>query len=176
MGGKEELLHFHAQAGDHALNDHVLNFKHNTRYTSHVVQNELIIICGDLIRAKLLRDIRTAHFFSVIGNEVTDSAGVEQLSLSIRFLHNNPLCAKFIGFLKCDAGTTGEAIANMILTKREEWQLEPQLLRGQAYDRAGAMAGLYNERYCCSYTCKVPQSHLHTQCFAQTESLYCEKL
>ncbi len=38
-------------------------------------------------------------------------------------------------------GTTGEAIADMILTQLDEWQLEPQLLRGQAYDGAGAMAG-----------------------------------
>ena len=30
----------------------------------------------------------------------------------------------------------------MILTQLEEWQLEPQLLRGQAYDGPGAMAGL----------------------------------
>ena len=30
----------------------------------------------------------------------------------------------------------------MILTQLEEWQLEPQLLRGQAYDGEGAMAGL----------------------------------
>ena len=45
-------------------------------------------------------------------------------------------------FLKCEAGTTGEAIAKMILTQLEEWQLEPQLLWGQAYDGAGAMAGL----------------------------------
>ena len=34
-----------------------------------------------------------------------------------------------MGFLKCEAGTTGDAIANMILTQLEEWQLEPQLLR-----------------------------------------------
>jgi len=124
------------------LKKHLQNPKGNARYTSHVIQNQLITICGDLIRAELLKSIRTARFFSVIADEATDTANVEQLSLSIRFVENNAPCEKFMGFLKCEAGTTGEAIANMILTQLEEWQLEPQLLQGQAYDGAGAMAGL----------------------------------
>ena len=123
------LLHFRAQAGHDALKEHLQNPKGNARYTSHVIQNQLITICGDLIRAELLKSIRTARFFSVIADEATDTANVEQLSLSIRFVQNNAPCEKFMGFLKCEAGTTGEAIANMILTQLEEWQLEPQLLR-----------------------------------------------
>ena len=135
------LLHFRAQAGDNALKEHLENPKGNARYTSHVIQNQLITICGDLIRNKLLESIRTARFYSIIADEATDSANIEQLSLSIRYVQNDAPCEKFLGFLKCEAGTTGEAIANMILTQLDEWQLEPQLLRGQAYDGAGAMAG-----------------------------------
>ena len=33
------------------------------------------------------------------------------------------------------------AIADDILSKLTEWQLQPQIQCGQAYDRAGAMAG-----------------------------------
>ena len=36
---------------------------------------------------------------------------------------------------------TGEAIACDLLQQLTTWQLEPQFLRGQAYDGAGAMAG-----------------------------------
>ena len=104
------LLHFRAQAGHDALKEHLQNPKGNARYTSHVIQNQLITICGDLIRAELLKSIRTARFFSVIADEATDTANVEQLSLSIRFVQNNAPCEKFMGFLKCEAGTTGEAM------------------------------------------------------------------
>ncbi|KAI6651304.1 52 kDa repressor of the inhibitor of the protein kinase-like [Oopsacas minuta] len=61
-----------------------------------------------------------------------------------------------MGVLKCEAGTTGEASANMILT-----QLEPQLLRGQTYDAAGAMAGQTKgvaARICAKYP-KALYSH-----------------
>lgn len=124
------------------MKEHLENAKGNARYTSHVVQNQLITICGNLICAKLLENIRTACFYSVIADKAADSANVEQLSLSIRFVQSNAPCEKYLGFLKCEAGTTGEAIATMILKQLEEWQLEPQLLLGQAYDGAGAMAGL----------------------------------
>ncbi len=39
------------------------------------------------------------------------------------------------------SGVTGEAIAGDILSKLTIWQLDPQLLRGQSFDGAGAMAG-----------------------------------
>ena len=48
---------------------------------------------------------------------------------------------RFLGFRKCQEGVSGEAIANAILERLTAWQLNPQLLRGQAYDGAGAMAG-----------------------------------
>ena len=43
-------------------------------------------------------------------------------------------------FSECVAGTTGEAIADCILSQLESRQLSPSQLRGQTYDGAGAMA------------------------------------
>ena len=51
------------------------------------------------------------------------------------------LSERFLGFHLCDEGVTGEALTKDILEKLMELQLDPQLLRGQAYDGAGAMAG-----------------------------------
>ena len=51
------------------------------------------------------------------------------------------LFERFIGFYLCDEGVTGEALAKGILKKLVEWQLDPQLLQGQAYDGAGVMSG-----------------------------------
>lgn len=50
-------------------------------------------------------------------------------------------CERFMGFVKCDTGVTGEAIADKILLQLHAWQLPASLLRGQAYDGAGSMAG-----------------------------------
>ena len=51
------------------------------------------------------------------------------------------LCEKFLAFLECQSGVTGEAVADDILSKLVEWQLQPQLHHGPAYDGTGAMAG-----------------------------------
>lgn len=85
--------------------------------------------------------VQKAGFFSVIADEATDTANDEQLSVCVRFVDGGVLHEKFLAFHECQSGVTGEAIADDILSKLTEWQLQLQLLCGQAYDGAGAMAG-----------------------------------
>ena len=63
------------------------------------------------------------------------------MSINVRFLENGESQEKFLGFQECISGTAGEAIVDNILSKLTDWKLEAELLRGQAYDRACAMAG-----------------------------------
>ena len=135
------LLQFRIRAGDELLKEHPQTAKGNALYTSKTVQNEIIATCGNLIRQKLLKSIRDAGFFSVIADEATDAANQEQLSVSIRFVENNEPCERFMGFIRCATGVTGEAIADNILLQLNAWQLPVTSLRGQAYDGAGSMSG-----------------------------------
>ena len=82
------LLHFRVQAGDEVLKQHLRTVAGNALYTSKTVQNEMITVCGDLIRKNILDKIQRAGFFSVIADEATDTANDEQLSISIRFVDN----------------------------------------------------------------------------------------
>ena len=75
------------------------------------------MLCGNLIRQNILDSIKEALFFSIIADEVTDVANKEQLSISIRFVCNNKPCEKFLGFLECISGVSGEALASSILTQ-----------------------------------------------------------
>ena len=93
-----------------------------------------------MIRNEILRQIQEVCFFSVITVESTDVANDEQLSISIRFLEDTVPSERFLAFIQCLSGVSGENIADDILAKLGEWQLQPHLLRGQAYDGAGAMA------------------------------------
>ena len=135
------LLHFRAQAGDLVLKEHLSSASGNALYTSKTIQNEVIGICVDLIRNSILKDARCAGYFSVIADEATDIANHEQLAVSLRFVKNGLPCDKFLGFHRCVTGVSGQALADNILKMLAEWQLQPHLLRGQAYDGAGAMAG-----------------------------------
>ena len=135
------LLRFRVQAGDQALDSHLKTAPANALYTSKTIQNELISICGNVILDKILMSIRDAGFHSIIVDEATDAANHEQLSITIRYVNNDNPCERFLGFLKCDTGVTGEAIAENILSQLSVWQLPTSLLRGQSYDGAEAMSG-----------------------------------
>ena len=134
------LLQFRVQAGDTILEEHLQTAQGNALYTSKTIQNELIVVCGNIIRQQILSKVKKAMYLSVMADEATDSANIEQLSVSVRFVDGGS-CEKFLGFLKCESGVTGDAIAENLLSQLYTWQLPPSLLRGQSYDGAGAMAG-----------------------------------
>lgn len=117
------LLQFRIQVGDHVLEKHLKTAAGNTLYTSKGIQNELINICGDLIRENILRKIREVVFFTVIADEATDASNDEQLAISIRFLDDGISSESFLGFIECLSGVSGEAIADNILGKLAEWTL-----------------------------------------------------
>ena len=83
-------------------------------------------------------------FFSIIGDEVTDKcANQETLSVCLRFLDlNNDVSPQikevFFDFVNLDK-TTGESIANAILSSLAENNIDVAFARGQAYDGASAM-------------------------------------
>ena len=96
------LKHHLETAGQHAL------------HTSKETQNEMIATCSDILRRKIIQRIHEA-VFSVIADEATDSANIEQLLISIRYLENGIPKEWFISFHKCQEGVSQEANANAIL-------------------------------------------------------------
>ena len=135
-----------------------MNSAGNALYTSKTIQNELITICGDLLLNAILKKVRTTRFFPIIADE---AANDEPLSICIRFVNGTVPCERFIAFHECLSGVSGEAIADNILTKLETWQQQPQFLRGQAYDGAGAMAGSSKGAAARITACKVSQGSVH---------------
>ena len=75
-----------SSGGDKELEDHLKNHAKNASYLSPQIQNELIDFCGNSIKKKLLEDIKSASYFSIIVDEAADLARREQLSLVLRFV------------------------------------------------------------------------------------------
>ena len=118
----------------------------NAMYTSKTIQNEKVSICGNFIQERILESIRNARFYSVIADEATDPANQKQLSIAIRYVSNDHPCERFLGFLGCETGLSGEAIVENILSQLSKWQLSTSLLRDQSYDGAGSMSGSTREQ------------------------------
>ena len=72
----------------------------NALYNSKTIQNEMISVLGSAIQDKLIRDVKSAKFFSIVADEVTDCANLEQVSLVIRFFDSDKhIIEEFLGFI-----------------------------------------------------------------------------
>jgi hypothetical protein len=58
----------------------------NATYISPKIQNEIVATCGDIIVKDITNRITQSGFFSVLEDETTDVAGMEQLPPCIRYV------------------------------------------------------------------------------------------
>ncbi len=141
-GNFKAILEFRA-LGDPVLHKHLTKGPRNAQYTSPETQNEIISICKSLILQKIAEDVKESKLYSIICDECTDSANSEQLSLSVRYVVKEQVHESFLDFFELEHGVTGEAVATTIEAALAESHLDPTNLRGQAYDGASNMSGLY---------------------------------
>ena len=93
---------------------------------------------------KLLSDIRSAEFFSVIADEATDISNKEQMTVCIRWvdedflIHEDPV--ELIHLPKTDSNTLTSALKDSLI----RLCLPISQCRGQAYDGASSMSGHLN--------------------------------
>jgi len=126
------------------LNDHFKNSAKNASYMSHRIQNELISIIGSVICNIILKCIKEAECYSILVDETMDIAGIEQLSICIKYVtyENNQTVVKkdFVGFISLEK-LDSESISNKIISSLQEWGLDLNKLVGQGYAGASTMAG-----------------------------------
>ena len=99
------------------LAEHLHSGDRNSLYTSKTIQNELIEICGDIIRNTILKQVHAANLFSIMANKATDSANDEQLAISWRYVNQSSqkIEERLLAFSECKAGVTDSALADQIL-------------------------------------------------------------
>ena len=173
-GNLQELLKFLGRCGKNSLfEEHVQNTPKHATYRSKTTQNELIEICGNLIRRKICDEIKQAQYFSILANEACDVSNVEQMPIVLRFVDSEAsIREEFLGFSECSEGMTGKAIACAILKFVEDIGLNMEFCRGQGYDGAANMVGKCSGA-AAIITSKVPKipyvhcgSHLLNLCIA----------
>ena len=100
---------YFSRAVDNLLAEQLLSANRNALYTSKTTQDQVIELCGNIIRNAILELVSKANQFSMIADEATDSANDEQHSKSVRYI--NPLSQdikeRFLVFRECVAGVTG---------------------------------------------------------------------
>lgn len=143
-GNFQNLLQFRIEAGDKILGSHLETSSKNANYCSVRIQNEIINICGNIIRDQIVVAANSAVGFSILADETTDIAGVEQLSLGVRFPEQingqTNIREEFLGFVPI-SNRSADGISTEIIRACSNFKLNMENLVGQGYDGCSVMAG-----------------------------------
>ena len=119
---------FHKDLKEHVQAD-------NAKYTSPKIQNEIIHICEEIIRERIISCI--PKYWGIITQDCSMS---EQVSICIRYITDvGDICADFMGFVKLDK-MDAQTIADTLISTVQQWGLDMSYLIAQAYDGASVMS------------------------------------
>lgn len=138
---------------DPLMNELIKKPKNKVKYLSPTIQNELIDVLSSHLEKNIVSDIMAAPFFSVITDTTQDISKVDQLSQVIRYVQilksddDRPtsvdICESFLGFYACADQTAG-GLSEQIVSTVQGKGLSFSKCRGQGYDGARTMSGIYN--------------------------------
>ena len=104
-----ELLHLRckdnprlAEMLERMLGDH-------EQWTSPGIQNKLLQIMSDVVRERILKDVRASEEFGLIMDEISDISRNEQVSLCLSYVLGGERKEAFIDFFRTKS-TTGEPL------------------------------------------------------------------
>ena len=119
-------------------------------FCSWNTQNEILSMLSEKVLQTLTQDVQKNKFYAVIMGGTQDNAGKEQQSVCIRYSTTNLEVEEVFVGLHEPADTTGQSLSNVLLEVLSGLSLPTENLRGQSYDGAANMAGIYNE--CQAFT------------------------
>ena len=126
-------------AGDKALKKHFAQMAGNAKYTSPIIQNEILGIASTMVVKELVAEANES-FISVAADESCDISGKEQLSIVLRYTKGDKVNESFTGFVEMSS-VSAESISAAILAHLSRIGLDLRKLVGQGYDGASTMAG-----------------------------------
>ena len=83
-GNVRKILKFAAKH-DAIIADCIRDSPKNEKYSSPVIQNEIITIFASMVREEIAESIKSCKYFSIQADEANDVTRTEQLSFVIRF-------------------------------------------------------------------------------------------
>ena len=129
-----ELICSHVVSGDGILKRHTLKAPSNAKYTSRIIQNELICLCGEEIITGIISEVKESRVFSILADEVRDCSSTEQMLFVIRFVDKScQIIEEFIRCLECESGTSWQKLYLKIVNAIRDLGIEIGNVRGQGY-------------------------------------------
>ena len=113
----------------------------NAKYTSKVVQNDLLKAAADVVLKEITEEIKDSEGYAVIADETRDISKVEQLALCLRYVSKNlDVKEHFVGFSEL-SDLDAKALADKIVERLQVLSLDVHKCVAQCYDGASVMSG-----------------------------------
>ncbi|XP_069486309.1 zinc finger MYM-type protein 1-like [Ambystoma mexicanum] len=119
-----------------------LNGPKNARYLHPSIQNELLSIMAALVREGIAESLKGSPF-SILADETKDLSKTEQLSVVVKYFHNNSVHERFLKFYKADS-LDAESLTCYIFNVLSSLGIDKNECVGQGYDGASVMSGRLN--------------------------------
>ncbi|XP_060133298.1 52 kDa repressor of the inhibitor of the protein kinase-like [Zootoca vivipara] len=137
-----DLLNLRIDCGDEKLKSHLEKCQKNAIYTSPKIQNEIIKLCGQVVKERIIEDCKQAKAYAVMADETADIGGKEQLSIGLRFYDESQkkIREEFVGYVELksqDAPTIASAIHSFLVDQN----LPADNCVGFGFDGCSTMAG-----------------------------------
>ena len=142
LGILELLSEYDTFLAEH-ISNHANKGRGHASYLSSTICEEMIELMGHKVLSVIVDEIKTAKYFSISVDSTPDIMHVDQLTLIIRFVLQSGPVERFLKFIPIFSHT-GLKIALIILQFLEENGINIENCRGQSYDNAANMSGMYN--------------------------------
>ena len=133
-GNFMKLLQFRMDAGDEALKKHFAQMAGNAKYTSPIIQNEILGIASTMVVEELVAEANES-FISVVADESCDISGKKQPSIVLKYTKGEKVNESFTEFVEMSS-VSAELISAAVLAHLSRIGVDLPKLVGQGYDGA----------------------------------------
>lgn len=117
----------------------------STSYLSSDICSEFIDVMSKRVLQEILKEIKQARYFSLIIDSTPDASHTDQLAVALRYVSLSKACAnerlvQLLPNVSHKAIGMEEAALNLL----KELELDLKNCRGQSYDNASNMSGVYS--------------------------------
>ena len=141
----------------------------NASYCSKDSQNELLQSAADVIKQKIIEEVRASGMYAVIADESRDISKTEQMSICLRYVSGDEIRERFLRFVPV-ADLSAANLASVLANSLKCCGLELTNCVAQCYDGASVMSGqLHGVQERFRALCQSPCIYVH--CYAHRVNL-----
>ncbi len=114
----------------------------NAKYTSPLIQNEVIGIMSDAIKNKISEEVNSADvpFYSIMADGTRDRNNAEAISVALRYIFNGILKESILSVEEAEK-LDAEYLSDLILQTLKNHNVKFDNMLSQCYDGASVMSG-----------------------------------